>query len=215
MAKKERHLLIDTIKDLCAQCKRYPHCRMILYISIITIVSGALSIYLFRSLPAISALLTSVCAGCITGIVFYILANMRSNAMNASREEWESLNEHYEICRQTQKLCLAVVTDSDVSKENITQICANTRKLFRFMACLCVDLPRAARIIKDYPPDYLEHLKKADAAITDLETMQELSERKMEDMVDILPFIVQTEGIIMTPWLKLMENVTYLESSGI
>ena len=141
MAKKERHLLIDTIKDLCAQCKRYPHCRMILYISIITIVSGALSIYLFRSLPAISALLTSVCAGCITGIVFYILANMRSNEMNASREEWESLNEHYEICRQTQKLCLAVVTDSDVSKENITQICANTRKLFRFMACLCVDLP--------------------------------------------------------------------------
>ena len=135
--------------------------------------------------------------------------------MNASREEWESLNEHYQICQQTQKLCLTVVTNSDVSKENIAQICADTRKLFRFMACLCVDLPRAARIIKDYPLDYLEHLKRADAAITDLETMQELSERKPKDMMDILPFISQTEEIIITPWLKLMENVVYLESFGI
>ena len=119
------------------------------------------------------------------------------------------------ICQQTQKLCLTVVTNSDVSKENIAQICANTRKLFRFMACLYVDLPRAARIIKDYPLDYLGHLKRADAAITDLETMQELSERKPKDMMDILPFISQTEEIIITPWLKLMENVVYLESSGI
>lgn len=215
LVKKERHLLTDKIKNMCVQCKRYPHYRMILYISIITIVSGVLSICLFCSLPAVSALLTSICAGCITGIVFYILANVRNNEMNASREEWESLNEHYQICQQTQKLCLTVVTNSDVSKENIAQICANTRKLFRFMACLCIDLPRAARIIKDYPLDYLEHLKRADAAITDLETMQELSERKPKGMMDILPFISQTEEIIITPWLKLMENVAYLESSGI
>ena len=206
MGKKEQHLLTDKIKNMCVQCKRYPHYRMILYISIITIVSGVLSICLFCSLPAVSALLTSICAGCITGIVFYILANVRNNEVNASREEWESLNEHYQICQQTH---------SDVSKENIAQICANTRKLFRFMACLCVDLPRAARIIKDYPLDYLEHLKRADAAITDLETMQELSERTLKDMMDILPFISQTEGIIITPWIKLMENVVYLESSGI
>ena len=164
MAKKERHLLTDKIKNMCVQCKRYPHHRMILYISIITIVSGVLSISLFYSLPAVAALLTSICAGCITGIVFYILANMRNNEMNASREEWEFLNEHYQICQQTQKLCLTVVTNSDVSKENIAQICADTRKLFRFMACLCVDLPRAARITKDYPLDYLGHLEKADAA---------------------------------------------------
>ena len=213
--KKEQHLLTDKIKNMCVQCKRYPHHRIILYISIITIVSGVLSICLFCSFPAVSALLTSICAGCITGIVFYILANMRNNEMNASREEWESLNEHYQICQQTQKLCLTVVTNLDASKENIAQICANTQKLFRFMACLYVDLPRAARIIKDYPLDYLGHLEKADAAITDLETMQELSERTLKDMMDILPFISQTEGIIITPWIKLMENVVYLESSGI
>ena len=100
---------------MCVQCKRYPHYRMILYISIITIVSGVLSICLFCSLPAVSALLTSICAGCITGIVFYILANVRNNEVNASREEWESLNEHYQIYQQTQKLCLTVVTNSDVS----------------------------------------------------------------------------------------------------
>ena len=76
--KKERHLLTDKIKNTCVQCKRYPHYRMILYISIITIVSGVLSICLFCSLPAVSALLTSICAGCITGIVFYILANVRN-----------------------------------------------------------------------------------------------------------------------------------------
>ena len=127
LAKKERHLLTDKIKNMCVQCKRYPHYRMILYISIITIVFGVLSICLFCSLPAVSALLTSICAGCITGIVFYILANVRNNEMNASREEWESLNEHYQICQQTQKLCLTVVTNSDVSKENIAQICADTR----------------------------------------------------------------------------------------
>ena len=78
LAKKERHLLTDKIKNTCVQCKRYPHYRMILYISIITIVSGVLSICLFCSLPAVSALLTSICAGCITGIVFYILANVRN-----------------------------------------------------------------------------------------------------------------------------------------
>ena len=71
-------LLTDKIKNMCVQCKRYPHYRMILYISIITIVSGVLSISLFCSLPAVAALLTSICAGCITGIVFYILANVRN-----------------------------------------------------------------------------------------------------------------------------------------
>lgn len=92
LAKKERHLLTDKIKNMCVQCKRYPHHRMILYISIITIVSGVLSICLFCSLPAVSALLTSICAGCITGIVFYILANMRNNEMNAMKNGNLSMN---------------------------------------------------------------------------------------------------------------------------
>ena len=66
------------------------------------------------------------------------------------------------------------------------------------------------------PESFYEHRHQLIyAAITDLETMQELSERKPKSMMDILPFISQTEEIIITPWLKLMENVAYLESSGI
>ena len=82
---------MDVVKDKTKSIKQRffgrPHHKAMAWIVLILVVTGVLSVVIFYQSPAISAILASISAGCITGIVFYIVSNIRSNEIHATIED--------------------------------------------------------------------------------------------------------------------------------
>ena len=53
----------------------WPHVITLIFAILLLVISGFLSLKLYGSSGAWSALFASVSAGCVTGIIFYILVN--------------------------------------------------------------------------------------------------------------------------------------------
>ena len=69
--------------------KPLPHICLWAWIILLMVASCALSLILFPIFPAWSAILASICAGCVTGIIFYLLTNMRNKVVLEEKEEYE------------------------------------------------------------------------------------------------------------------------------
>ncbi len=83
------------------------------------------------------------------------------------------------------------------------------------MSTLCFDAPRMARLIKDYPPDYVDRMKSVRASKEVLQnvTPSEEEEQILRALEDIMLFCSATEDILLEPWLKLTTEVAHFEQS--
>ncbi len=83
---------------------KHPHIRAIAWTVIVFLVTGVASVLLFECCGAISAILASISAGCVTGIVFFAITNIRNNELQGIKEEYEETGKQYHLARKTIKL---------------------------------------------------------------------------------------------------------------
>ena len=83
------------------------------------------------------------------------------------------------------------------------------------MATMFIDLPKATKLIKDFPPDYAEKEESLSAAFEYLESENKDLEKDkaMLYLLKVIQFCVATRGILLEPMLELMEDVWSLEKS--
>ena len=91
---------------------RHKYRIAIFVIVAVLVITGALSLILYKYVPAVSALLASISAGCITGIVFYVLTNMRDNESRDITSESKDIESRYQLTRDTIKLCSVLLDDT-------------------------------------------------------------------------------------------------------
>ncbi len=195
---------------------KYPHVRVIIWIMVIGIISGVLSIALYNCCGAVSSILASICAGCATGIAFYVITNKRNNEIQVTKEELEQAKKNYELARRIMHLCTDTITGSSDSESNIRDICSLTNKLLTYMGTVCFDAPRTTRIIKNYSKEYIEKTESAFKAIDELEknAIETLNNEQIKkDLVDIMLFCSATKSVLIGPWTLLMSDVDQFEKS--
>ncbi len=90
-----------------------------------------------------------------------------------------------------------------------------TDKLNINMATMYIDLPKATKLIKDFPADYAEKEESLSAAFEYLEAENEESEKDKAIicLLTIIQFCVATRGILLEPMIELMKDVWSLEKS--
>lgn len=208
---KKRAAMKMRVKDAI----KYPHIQAIIIIVIAFAITTVGSILLFNSCGAISAILASISAGCFTGIVFYIVTNLRNNEIQGVNKELEKADEKYELAKKTMKLCRDSIENISNSKKRISNICRHTGTLIAAMSALCFDAPRTTKIIKDYPQDYAEKVKLADSAKELLQKEEsDLNEEEAKmALANIMLFCSATKGILLEPMLELMIENARLENS--
>lgn len=199
-------------KDIFNKASRFPHIRAQIIIVVLLLITGALSVALFDPHPAVAAILASISAGCITGIVFYILTNIRNNELLSTKEEFNALDACWKKCKSIKAQCSDLFGKETCPQEIVEKIVRECKSLEIQMATMCFDLPRATKVIKDYPPDYLEILNKATEAVQKIEEWNTISD---EFILDVLLWCSKTEDIIMPAWIELTKDTAYLESSKI
>ena len=128
--------IIGKAKTICQKCFRRPHLRAIWWIVLAFLISGFLSIVIFQPCPAMSAILASICAGCVTGIAFYVITNLRNNEIQTTNEEFKTIEE---------KIAFASSAGSPISLK--PHICAleclhssNTFAALETVTSLCVSM---------------------------------------------------------------------------
>lgn len=194
---------------------KYPHIRAIICTIFVMLVSGVASIALFNCYGAISAILASICAGCVTGIVFYVITNARNNEIWAIREEYEEAQRHYKEASRIMRLCFNVIENTS-NEEAIEEICKSTKKLDTYMATICFDASRTTQIIKDFPPDYNEKAESASKAIVLLEESEknDLDEKQIQKaLAEVMLYCSTTKDILLEPWIELMRETAHLEKA--
>lgn len=197
---------------------KYPHVRAIIWTIVVCIISGVLSIALIDCREAIAAILASICAGCVTGVAFYVITNKRNNEIRVTKEEYDEANKNYELARRIMHLCSDAITGVPDSEKNIKDICDLTSDLLTYMATLCFDAPKTTKIIKDYSKEYGEKTESAFKAIDELEkkALVPLDEDQInKDLGNIMLFCSATKGVLIEPWIQLMSDVDQLEKSDI
>jgi len=90
------------------------HVITLIFAFFLLVISGFLSLKLYDSSGAWSALFASVSAGCVTGIIFYLLVNLRDNEMRNNKEEFEAIEKNYKILRETTRLCSECLEKEDL-----------------------------------------------------------------------------------------------------
>lgn len=195
---------------------KYSHIRAIIWTILVLIISGIASIALFNCCGALSAILASICAGCVTGIVFFVITNKRNNEIGEINEEFEETRRQCKEARRIKRLCKDAIENPHNSEETIEEICRSTKKLEIYMSTICFDAPKTTQIIKDYPPDYNELEESASKAIALLESSAEngLSEEQIKmALAEIMLYCSATEGILLKPWIHLMSEIKHLEEA--
>lgn len=74
------------LKYTLDQLKELPHIKAMIVLLVITVVLLAMS-YFFQCKDWLSSLLMSISTGCITGLILYFLANLRSNEGTTLKKE--------------------------------------------------------------------------------------------------------------------------------
>lgn len=214
-AKKESK---HKMKTICQKFFGRPHHRAIGWIFLVFLISGFLSFVTFKPSPALSAILASICAGCVTGIAFYVITNLRNNEIQATNEEFKSIKEHIALTKDAEHLGMRMIEsiekDEDYRPE-LDHLKKLTDKLSIYMATMFIDLPKATKLIKDFPADYAEKQESLSAAFEYLEAENEEPEKDKAILylLKIMQFCVATRGILLEPMIKLMEDVWSLEKS--
>ena len=196
-----------------------PHIKTFIYIIILLLISGVLSLVFYDIFPAWSALLGSISAGCVTGIIFYILVNIRSNEIRDANEEYAEAEKYHQISRKTIALCIECIERKDFFQINIPQIIDNLRILVLYISTLCFDCPRTAKLIVAFPENFKDTLKEIDNLVLELENVVSSGEISAEHKffehtcVQAISFCAQIENILFTPMLKLMTESYKLDES--
>ena len=197
---------------------KYPHIRAIVFTVIALILSGFLSIVLFNCCGAISAIMASICAGCVTGIIFYVITNSRNNEIQATKEEYEEADKNYQLARDIMHLCSDTIGSFPYPEKNIKDICSSTKKLLIYVGTICFDAPRTTRIIEDYTLEYSKRAEQATDAIDILEkaeTDDYTEEQCNKALMDIMQFCEGTKSILLMPRIQLMSEVAKFEKSNL
>lgn len=199
--------------------KNHPHYQAICWIIIILVISGILSVLSYEQCPAISAILASICAGCVTGIAFYVISNLRNNGKQATNEEYKSIKEHILLAKKTINLGISVINkviEGNLDyKSDICRMKDYTDDNILYMSTLFIDSPKATKLIKDFPEGYEEKIK---ALSLDFECL--LSEHNDLDnkqillhLCSIIKFCSETRSILLVPSIELMNDVNFLEQA--
>ena len=96
-------------KIICWKCFGRPHLRAIWWIVLAFLISGFLSFVTFKPCPALSAILASISAGCVTGIAFYVITNLRNNEVQATNEEFKSIKEYIVLAKDAEHLGMHMI----------------------------------------------------------------------------------------------------------
>lgn len=195
---------------------KHPHTRAIIWTIIVFLVSGVASVALFCCCGAISAILASICAGCATGIVFYVITNIRNNEIRAINEEYEEAGKNYQIAGDIIHLCTDTIEGNEFSEERVKDICKRTNRLITYVSTLCFDAPKTTELIKDFSSEYVEQAKKASNTIEMLEKNETLDLTKDQvaaALMVIMDFCEATRSMLIKPWIKLMSEYAHLEKS--
>lgn len=199
-------------KNVLQKAKRFPHLRAQIIIVVLLLITGVLSFSLFDPFPAIAAILASISAGCITGIVFYILTNIRNNELLSTKEEFDSLDACWKKSKNIKRQCAEILQEKIYPQEIVDNIVRESKSLAVQMSTMCFDLPRATKVIADYPHEYLELSRKATEAVEKIEDGKIISD---ELLFDIMVWCSKTEDIIIPAWIALMKDTAYLENSKV
>ena len=213
--KKESTNVMETI---CKKCFGRPHLRAIGWIVLVFLISGFLSFVTYTHYPAISAILASICAGCVTGIAFYAISNLRNNEIKATNEEFKSIKENIALARKAAHLCMQMIesieNDEDFRSE-LDNLKEYTKNLAVYMGTMFIDSPKTTKLIKDLPAAYAEKEESLSAAFQYLESEKEDFDKKqaVSYLLRILQFCVATKEILLEPEIELMNDVCSLEKS--
>ena len=204
------------MKNRIKDAWKHPHTRAIIWTIIVFLVSGIASVALFSCCGAISAILASVCAGCATGIVFYVITNIRNNEIRAINKEYEEAGKNYQMAGAIMHLCSDTIEGNEFSEERVKDICKKTNKLISYVSTLCFDAPKTTEIIKDFSSEYVEQVKKASDTIEMLEkttTLYLTNDQMTAALMVIIDFCETTKSMLIKPWIKLMSEYAHLEKS--
>ena len=204
------------MKNRMKDAWKHPHTQAIIWTIIVFIVSGVTSVALFSCYGAISAILASICAGCATGIVFYVITNIRNNEIRAVNEEYEEAGKNYQMAGDIMHLCTDTIAGNEFSEERVKDICKQTNMLISYVSTLCFDASKTTELIKDFSSEYVEQAKKASNTIEMLEKNETLDLTKDQvaaALMVIMDFCEATRSMLIKPWIKLMSEYAHLEKS--
>ncbi len=196
--------------------KPLPHICLWAWIILLMVVSCALSLILFPIFPAWSAILASICAGCVTGIIFYLLTNMRNKVVLEEKEEYESIEKYNKLAKNTWDLCLECIVYPDTYKARISRIKQNVDELSIYMGTMFIDAPKTAALIEDFPADYVDKLSAAQQSIKVLSSFADnpASENDViKAFIPIIRFCQDTHNILIEPMVELMCDADKLNRS--
>lgn len=198
---KVKKVIDKKIKEI-KRAWQYPHIRAIVWTIVLLVISGILSVLLFECCGAVSAIMASICAGCVTGIVFYVITNIRNNEIQSTKEEYIEADKNYQLARDIMHLCSDTIGSFPYPEGNIKSICTSTKKLLIYVGTICFDAPKTTRIIDDYPLEYEKRAEQATDAIEILEKTETdgyTEEQGNKALMDIMLFCEATKGILLKP----------------
>ena len=189
-------------KTICQKCFGLPHHRAIGWIVLVFLISGFLSFATFEPCPAMSAILASICAGCVTGIAFYVITNLRNNEVQATSEEYNSIKEHITLTKDAEHLGMRIIESVEKNEDyrsELSNLKKYTNKLTVYMGTMFIDSPKTTKLIKDFPADYLEKVESLSAAFEYLESENEESEKEKAilHLLKIMQFCFATRSILL------------------
>ena len=196
-----------------------PHIKLVVYIIFLLVISGVLSLVLYDVSPAWSALFTSISAGCVTGIIFYLLVNIRNNELRDVKEEFEEAEKHRQISKKVIHMCLECIENNDLYTAHIPQIIDDFEELALYLSTLLYDCPRTIKLIKDFNKDFVEKYKETQVSISLLKDFSSSNECLYDnisikhDLLQIISFCMQTENMLFEPMLELMKESCELDRS--
>lgn len=197
----------------------HKYTKAILIICFLLIVSGVASFFFYSSAPWLSSFLTSTSAGCLTGIVFFILANMRTNEISNMQKECQYLTELREELKLIQTTCIRLLEENihgNISTQTIKVVVEKSEKCETSIVTLCFECLVFTKLIGDFPDNYLEEFKCFKNAIHYLNTLNEsVTDQQSfnENISCINSFCAKTDELLWEPLLKIMIDISSLERS--
>lgn len=201
------------MKKACLRVLCWPHFRALIWalLILVLIFTGVLSILLYNHYPAYSAILASINAGCVTGIAFYLLANIRNREIYEENDEYETIEMYYKMAEETSSFCTQCVIWPERFQELFPQIKNNVNSLAFYMGTMFDSTPRVTKMIRKYPSDYYEEYVQVDSII---ETASSQGKSfTSNEIAQILDFCSQTKTILFAPMIELMKRTDKLSHS--
>lgn len=197
----------------------HKYTKAILIICLLLVVSGVASFFFYSSAPWLSSFLTSTSAGCLTGIVFFILANMRTNEISNMQKECQYLTELREQLTLVQTVCFHLLeenVDENISTQTIKEVVEKSKKCVTKIATLCFNCPVFTKLIGDFPDNYLEEFEYFKNAIHYLNTLNEseIDQQSFNENIScIISFCLKTDEMLWEPLIEIMIDISSLERS--